>query len=98
MLKLAAWIFVVPLLLVVWSQPGMAQEGTGALPEFGGPDSVPDQTARDAAKKETLTGLSLLEGYFDWKALLHEENGLSYTLDYTMGIMAATRTIDDEDY
>jgi porin len=105
MLKRPGWFLVAPLLLVIWMQPVMAQEaetveedGARAFPGFGGPDSVPDQVSRDAREKESLTDVSLLQGYFDWKTRLTEENGVSYTLDYTFGALAATKTVADEDY
>jgi porin len=91
-------------LLALSSQPGQAQAdqplasgNQTTFPRFGGPDSVQDQLDDDARSKDSLTGKNLLQGYDDWKARLRSERGLSFTLDYTAGMLAATNTIGSED-
>jgi porin len=93
------------LLLLLSIQPGMAQEaqtpedhGSSTVPQFGGPDSVRDQLADDERPKESLTGVSMLQRYFDWKDGLRKEHDFSFTLDYTAGFLGATNTLNDEDF
>jgi porin len=65
--------------------------------QFGGPNSVSGQLADDARLTESMAGREKLRGYFDWKDRLREEEGFSYSLDYTAGIFGASETIGDED-
>ena len=97
-------ILAVPL-LALSSQPGMAAEAqiiensaSSDYPRFGGPDSVTDQLEEDARQKDSLAELQLLPGYFAWKDCLREQHGLSFTVDYTAGIVGATETLGSEDY
>jgi len=95
---------LVALLLVLWIQPGMAQEaqtseddGSSTSQQFGGPNSVPGQLADDARLKESLTDRAIFQDYFDWKDGLRKKHGLSFSLDYTVGILGATNTLNAED-
>jgi len=97
------FIFVA-LLLVLSIQPGMAQEaqtpeddGASTRQQFGGPNSVPGQLADDERLTESLTGRTMLQNYFDWKDGVREKHGFSFSLDYTMGFVGATNTLNDED-
>lgn len=97
--------FVILLLLVLWVQPGIAQEGQTpnaddylSYPQFGGPDSVQDQLVDDARQKDSITGVNILQRYSDWKENLRKEHGFSFTLDYTAGFVGATHTLNDEDF
>lgn len=85
----------VALLLAFSLQPAIAQEaqtpeepleaeapeddGTSTLQQFGGPASVPGQLADDERLKESLTGRTMLQGYFDWKDRLREEHGVNFS-------------------
>jgi porin len=92
------------LLLAVSIQPGLAQEaqtpeesGTSTAAQFGGPNSVQDQLADDARPKDSLTDRTMLQDYFNWKDDLRKEHGLSFSIDYTAGVLAATNTLGGED-
>jgi len=103
----------VALLLAFSLQPAIAQEaqtpeepleaeapeddGTSTLQQFGGPASVPGQLADDERLKESMTGRTMLQGYFDWKDRLREEHGVNFSVDYTTGLLGATNTLGDED-
>ena len=39
----------------------------------------------------------MLQNYFDWKDRLRENRGLSFSLDYTAGILGATNTLHEDD-
>jgi len=95
---------LVALLLVVWVQPGSAQDpqasdvAAPATPQqFGGPNSVPGQLADDERLTESLTGRDVLQRYFDWKADVREKHGLDFSVDYTAGVLGATNTLGDDD-
>ena len=96
--------FAFATLLVLLIQPVVAQDSTtaeddesSAAQQFGGPNSVPGQLADDARLTESLTGQELPQGYFDWKDRLREERGLSFSVDYTAGILGATNTLGEDD-
>jgi porin len=65
--------------------------------QFGGPNSVPGQLADDERLKESLTGRTMLQDYFDWKDRLREKHGLNFSLDYTAGFLGASNTLGAED-
>jgi porin len=65
--------------------------------QFGGPNSVPGQLADDERLKESLTGRTILQDYFDWKDRLREKHGLNFSLDYTAGFLGASNTLGAED-
>ena len=95
---------VVVLLLVLSAQIASADEAPApqdpravTRAQFGGPNSVPGQLEDDARPKRTLVRSTMLEGYFNWKDCLKKRYGLSYTLDYTAGVLGATRTLGTED-
>jgi len=95
-------IITLGLLLSTQSAMGQAiqtpeEDRPTAVQQFGGPNSVSGQLADDARLKESLTGVSIFQNYFDWKNDLSEKHGFSFTLDYTAGIIGATNTINDED-
>ena len=102
--RIQSGLFIlVALLMVLSAQPGMAQEEqtpegdeSSTSPRFGSPNSVQDQLADDATTKENLTGVSLFQRYFDWKGRLREDNGFSFSVDYTAGIIAASETLGDK--
>ena len=92
------------MLLVFLIKPGIAEESKttevdepSAYPQFGGPDSVSDQLREDIRTKDTLTKVSLLQGYYDWKDGLRKDHGFSYTIDYSAGFAGATDTQSNED-
>lgn len=96
--NLAALSLILPVHL------GIAQETSDIedlaatnFPKFGGPSSVPAQLEENA-RDESITGFNIHEGYFDWKDRLREEHGLSYTFDYTSGIIAGTNSLSGEDF
>ena len=93
------------LLLVWWVQPGITQaaqtpedDSASTIQQFGGPNSVPGQLADDERLTESLTGVSMPQGYFDWKDGLSKEYGLSFSLDYSVGLAGATNTLYSEDF
>lgn len=103
--KRSGCFILVTLLLALSIQPGMAQEaqspeedGSSTAQQFGGPNSVPGQLADDERLTESLTGVSMPQGYFDWKDGLKEDYGVSFSLDYTMGLVGATNTLYSEDF
>ncbi|MEK6246661.1 MAG: carbohydrate porin, partial [Planctomycetales bacterium] len=92
------------LLLMTVSQAAMGQEtrtpeygGSSTYPQFGGPNSVPDQLADDQRLADPSIGPTILPRYFDWKDRLREEHGLSFSFDYTAGILTATETLGATD-
>ncbi len=97
-------LIFVALMLVLSAQPGMAQEtqtveadSSSATPQFGGPNSVPGQLADDAKVRGSLAGDLKLRGYFAWKDRVSDKYGISFTLDYTAGLLAATNTLNADD-
>jgi len=103
--KRPGYFILAALLLILWTQPLMAQEaqtseddGSSASQQFGGPNSVPGQLADDKRLKESLTEISILQNYFDWKDGVREKHGLDFSLDYTMGLVGATNTLYSEDF
>lgn len=60
--------------------------------QFGGPNSVTGQIAEDQKYKRTLAKSDKLENYFNWKDQLKKDKGLSYTIDYTSGLLLASET------
>jgi len=96
----SGWMISVAMLLALSILPGVshAEETSAAdgTPSFGGPNSVSGQLADDA-KPGSLTGANVLQSYNDWKAALRKKHGLAFSLDYTMGVLAATETIGAKD-
>ena len=97
-------LVLVALLLVMSMQPCVADESVtpdaSAVPlgsRFGGPNSVADQLAEDVRPKQTITGRTTFRRYFAWKDRLQERYGLSYSVDYTAAVLAATNTLGTED-
>lgn len=96
---------VILFLLVLWVQPGIAQETQTpnddesiSYPQFGGPDSVQDQTIDDARQKDSISGVDILKGYSGWKENLRKKHGFSFTLDYTAGLVGVSNALYDEDF
>ena len=82
------WIVLLALLMGLTIHPALAQEskspetdGSESTVQFGGPGSVAGQLAEDAEDRESLTGLNVLERYFEWKGRLSQNKGFTYTLD-----------------
>ena len=99
-MKLTCYLALVVLLLLLSTQTGMAQKTIASdsiSRQFGGPGSVTDQLADDERQKETLTGLSTMKRYFDWKKRLKKDHGLSLSFDYNSGLLVATNTLNDDD-
>ncbi len=97
-------VVLLALLMGLTIHPALAQEskspetdGSESTAQFGGPGSVTGQLAEDAEDKESLTGLNVLERYFEWKGRLSQNNGFAYTLDYTAGYLTASKTKGEED-
>ncbi len=98
------YLFSAAVVLALSARPGLTHEaqtpagsGSSTIVQFGGPDSVQGQLAEDARSKKSVTGQNLLQDYDDWKDRLREETGLSYTLDYTAGVLFPSNTISGED-
>ncbi len=71
--------FLLAALLLMASQPGMAQEaqtpeddGSSTSQQFGGPNSVPGQLADDERLSESLTGVTVPQTLSDWKKGLRD--------------------------
>ena len=94
---------LVALLLVVSVQLGTAQEQQEQEEEpttsqqFGGPGSVQGQLADDARAALAFPGEAWFQAYQDWKEALLQNNGFSFTLDYTIGMLSATETLTEKD-
>lgn len=99
------YCFAVVLLSFLWAHPSLAQDSQSSgvdesshTPQFGGPSSVSDRLKEDAQQKDSLTGLSLMQEYWNWKERIQKDHGLSFSLDYTAGFVGATNTLNDEDF
>ena len=93
----ALCVFLISFSLLSLAQYGMAQEvqtSDTTQAQFGGPASVQGQEAEDRKAKESLIGVGKMQGYLNWKDRLREKHALSYTLDYTSAIFAATNTLN----
>lgn len=90
---------LVVLMLALSVQPGMAEEDdeSPAYPKFGGPSSAPNQLEDDWKGGEALLGHSRPDRYLEWKDRLREKHGFSFTLDYTAGVLGASKTLGEED-
>ena len=53
--------------------------------------------ADDARLKEKLPDRGRLQDYFDWKDRLREQHRLNFSVDYSVGALAATNTLGNED-
>lgn len=59
---------------------------------FGGPDTVENLLADDAAEKQGLIkDKALLQPWFDWKKSLQEDYGLSFGIDYSSAFFATSK-------
>ena len=103
--KQPGYLILAAILLVTASQPGMSQQAPAAqkneptaIQSFGGPGSVQGQIADDERLTESLAGQPVPQGYFDWKAGLRDNYGLTYSLDYTAAGLAPTNTTGTEDF
>ena len=101
--KILALIFTTTLLLATAIQSVLSQESTNPediefpiAARFGGPTSVQDQLAEDAKSRKSVTGKNVLREYTDWKDRLREETGLSFSFDYTAGVLFPGHTISGE--
>ncbi len=100
--KRPSCLVFVTLLSLLSIQPGTAEEtqtpeDDGSRTQFGGPNSVPGQLADDERLKESLTDRTMFQAYLDWKDRLREKHGLSFSLDYTAGILDASDTLREDD-
>jgi len=95
---MASGIFLVTLLMMV-SQSLVADEhsDSSTVQQFAGPGSVPGQLAEDARLTDSLTDVTILQSYTDWKKSLLEKRGLNFTVDYSATGISATNTLNDED-
>ena len=102
-MKQSGFLVLVALLLGVIFQSGIAQasetpaEVPSTSPQFGGPNSVPGQLAEDERLTESLTNARTPQSYSDWKKSLREDNGFSFTLDYSATVIGASNTLGNED-
>jgi len=71
-----------------------AQTSDSTQAQFGGPASVQGQEAEDRKAKASLTGVGKMKGYLNWKDRLYEKHALTYTVDYTSAILAATNSLN----
>ena len=95
--NLAVCFFFISFSLLSLTQYGMAQEvqtSDTIQAQFGGPASVQGQEAEDRKAKESLIKVGKMKGYLNWKDRLREKHALSYTVDYTSAIFAATNTLN----
>ena len=53
------------------------------VPSFGGPDAVENTIKIDASDKKAAVEERFSQDWFDWKAKLQEDQGLSIGIDYT---------------
>jgi len=97
--------FLLAALLLMASQPGMAQEaqtpdddGSSTSQQFGGPNSVPGQLADDERLSESLTGVTVPQTLSDWKKGLRDKRGLDSSVDYTAAALTASNTLGTEDF
>ncbi len=101
-LPLVRHLFLIALLALI-AQPSQSEERkepnsiTAPLTlRFGGPDSVQEQLENDFRPRDSLTGKNFLQRYDDWKTRLRDDHGLSFTLDYTAGILSPSNSISGE--
>lgn len=77
------------------------QSGYGDIPEFGGPDGVSAELARNDQKREATYAFDgaqrLLAPYFDWKRRLNDDHGLSLGFQYYLLPQVATSSRGDDD-
>ena len=76
------------------------QSGYGDIPEFGGPDGVSSELARNDRKRESTYDFDgaqrLFAPYFDWKRRLKDDHGLSLGFQYYLLPQLATSSRDDK--
>ena len=103
-IRLNGLLCVAPLLALTMqsaSAQEMVADGNQSVlsyPQFGSPDSVPSQLDEDQRVRKSLTEFDIHQPYLDWKECLRDQHGFSFTLDYTAGIVGATKTIGNTDY
>ena len=77
------------------------QSGYGDIPEFGGPDGVSTELARNDKKRESTYDFDgaqrLFAPYFDWKRRLKDDHGLSLGFQYYLLPQIASSSRDDND-
>jgi porin len=70
--------------------------GYEEVPQFGGPSSAGAQLEEDDRPKETVLRFDGIQRglapYFDWKARLQEDHGLSFGMDYTALVQGASNS------
>ena len=71
-----------------------AAENQGA--DFGGPDAVENVIADDARPIPALVKERLLDPWFEWKASLKKETGVSFGLDYSALLLHADESLGED--
>ncbi|MFT5314760.1 MAG: porin [Candidatus Krumholzibacteriia bacterium] len=59
---------------------------------FGGPDAVDNLIEEDSSDKGVAIDKRLVQGWFDWKAGIQEDHGLSLGMDYSSFFVRASET------
>ena len=77
------------------------QSGYGTIPEFGGPDGVSGELARNDKNRQSVHDFDTLQRvflpYFDWKRRLHDNHGISFGIQYYLLPQLATSSRGDKD-
>jgi porin len=77
------------------------QSGYGDIPEFGGPDGVSGELARNDEKRESKYNFDGMQKafapYFDWKRQLNDDYGVSFGFQYYLLPQYATSSRGDND-
>ena len=67
----------------------VSNEITAVANNFGGPDTVENQIAEDAATHPAMITERASQSWFDWKAALQQDHGLSLGVDYSAVYLGA---------
>ena len=80
---------------LAWCAPANAVDAEPPA-GFGGPDAVENLVAEDARSVTAYVSERLLDPWFDWKAELTRETGLSFGLDYSPLFLAASDSLGED--
>ncbi len=96
---LGAILLITASLSVLAQEDGKSVENSASAAPifFFSPSSVPGQIADDKNVDETFLDSTLPESFTEWKQGLQEQNGFSFTLDYSAAVVKASNTINDDD-
>jgi len=90
------WLFVAFVLTALMRAVPVAAQESGETrdraPHWGGPDAVGNLLRNDAAVDRP----SLFDSYFEWKAVLVEKHGLSFSIDYSAVYLGASESPGDD--